>query len=152
MNSEESKKILNRLKIIVVGDLMLDKYICGSVHRTSPEAPVPVININNEYQLPGGAANVAVNIRSLGPKIELFGLVGNDSEGKTLKRLLKESKISVSGIVVDKKRNTTTKSRIIAENQQVVRIDKENTNSPDLSYQNSLISKLNKSINKNLFF
>ena len=149
MNSAEYKKILNRLKIIVVGDLMLDKYICGSVHRTSPEAPVPVININNEYQQPGGAANVAVNIRSLGPKVELFGLVGNDSEGKTLKMLLKESRISASGIVVDKKRNTTTKTRIIAENQQVVRIDKENTNSPDLSYQNSLISRLNKSINKN---
>jgi D-beta-D-heptose 7-phosphate kinase/D-beta-D-heptose 1-phosphate adenosyltransferase len=149
MTNAECKKRIGKLKIIVIGDLMLDKYISGSVHRTSPEAPVPVINVNREYELPGGAANVAVNIRSLGPKVELYGLVGNDGEGKTLKRLLKESKISTSGIVFDKKRNTTTKSRIIAENQQVVRIDKENMNPPDLSYQNNLISKLKKSINKN---
>lgn len=149
MKNSQTKKILDRFKIIVIGDLMLDKYVSGPVHRTSPEAPVPVIKVNKEYQLPGGAANVAVNIRSLGPKVELYGLIGNDGEGRYLKKLLKELNIQSTGIVVDKTRNTTTKSRIIAENQQVVRIDKENTKPPLLRFQNDLISKIKRSINKN---
>lgn len=148
MTNTNYKNILDRLKIIVVGDLMLDKYICGSVSRTSPEAPVPVVNVRKEYEQPGGGANVAINIRNLGPKVELFGLIGNDDSGSLLKQLLKESKIQTKGIIVDKQRNTTTKSRIIAENQQVVRIDKENSQKVDSDLQDTLISKIKSSINK----
>ncbi len=148
MINANSKKILDSLKIIVVGDLMLDKYICGSVSRTSPEAPVPVVNVKKEYEQPGGGANVALNIRNLGPKVELFGVIGNDDSGILLKELLKESKIQTRGIIVDKQRNTTTKSRIIADNQQVVRIDKENTLKIDSRLQDTLISKIKSSINK----
>ncbi|NIT13277.1 MAG: D-glycero-beta-D-manno-heptose-7-phosphate kinase, partial [Candidatus Dadabacteria bacterium] len=147
MNGSKAKNILNGLRIIVIGDLMLDKYIAGDVYRTSPEAPVPVVNVYREYEVPGGAANVAVNIRSLGPKVQLFGLIGNDSEGKTLIQLLKASKINIGGIIADRKRNTTTKSRIIANNQQVVRIDKENNSTPAAGVYNSLVSKIKKAIN-----
>jgi D-glycero-beta-D-manno-heptose-7-phosphate kinase len=127
-----SEKKLNTLKkkfvgkrIAVVGDLMLDSYFWGSVSRISPEAPVPVIEIDDELYRFGGAMNVAYNILTLGGIPFPIGIIGNDHDGKILKGLLKEKKITDKGIVIDKKRPTTAKTRVIASNQHVVRIDRE---------------------------
>lgn len=115
-------------RILVVGDVMLDLYIRGEVERISPEAPVPVVRISAESSVPGGAANVANNISSLGGSPILAGVIGADPEGKRLRALLRERKIDGRGLVVDRGRSTVTKSRVVAGHQQVVRIDRE---SPD---------------------
>ncbi len=115
-------------RILVVGDVMLDLYIRGEVERISPEAPVPVVRISAESSVPGGAANVANNISSLGGRPVLAGVIGDDPEGKRLRALLGRRKIDGRGLVVDRARATVTKSRVVAGHQQVVRIDRE---SPD---------------------
>ncbi|RKY33036.1 MAG: D-glycero-beta-D-manno-heptose-7-phosphate kinase [Candidatus Omnitrophota bacterium] len=126
------KKIINnfqKAKILVVGDLILDEYIWGEVERISPEAPVPVVWANRRTYIPGGAANVASNISSLGSKATLVGVIGNDKNRDIFLSQLKKRKVSVAGVVVDVKRTTTLKTRIIAGHQQVVRLDWEDTDS-----------------------
>jgi rfaE bifunctional protein kinase chain/domain len=127
-----TKEQLNRLldnfrgkKIAVVGDLMLDRYYWGSVQRVSPEAPVPVVEVESESIRLGGAANVASNIQALGGEPILVGLIGNDHVGQLLLEMLKERNLSAQGVVVDGSRPTTIKTRIIAHGQHVVRIDNE---------------------------
>ncbi len=112
-----------RQRILVVGDLMLDRYIHGSVDRISPEAPVPVVQVSRERRVPGGAANVAYNIAALGGHASLAGVIGNDAAGQELLGILKESRIGTEGIRVVQGRPTTVKMRILAERQQVVRVD-----------------------------
>ena len=111
--------------ILVVGDLMLDQYVYGRVSRISPEAPVPVVEVESESFFPGGAANVARNLRSLGGKVELLGIVGDDPMGRELRRMMNQSGVDTHGFQVDKRRPTILKTRIIAIHQQVVRIDRE---------------------------
>jgi D-beta-D-heptose 7-phosphate kinase/D-beta-D-heptose 1-phosphate adenosyltransferase len=112
--------------ISVIGDLILDRYIIGKVRRISPEAPVPVVEVTNEKKSFGGAANVANNISSAGGKVRLISILGNDRSGETLFSMLREKKlIDTSYIIVDEKQKTTEKIRIIAEHQQVVRVDRE---------------------------
>ncbi|HEX9917014.1 MAG TPA: D-glycero-beta-D-manno-heptose-7-phosphate kinase [candidate division Zixibacteria bacterium] len=123
------EKIFSNLgghKILVVGDVMLDEYLWGNVSRISPEAPVPVVEVTRETIKLGGAANVALNIETLGAEPILVGLVGKDKNGEKLRSLLKSLRISDEGILVDKNRPTTSKTRIIAHHQQVVRADREN--------------------------
>lgn len=112
-------------RIAVVGDLMLDRYIWGSVSRISPEAPVPVIDMEKEQARLGGAANVARNIQSLGGKPLLIGAIGSDNSGRQLSELMRENDFSPDGVIVDASRPTTVKTRVIAHNQHVVRIDRE---------------------------
>jgi D-glycero-beta-D-manno-heptose-7-phosphate kinase len=112
-------------RLLVVGDLMLDHYIWGRVDRISPEAPVPVVAVSNESVHLGGAANVAQNAVSLGGKVELCGIVGRDDFGGRILRELKRLRIRTEGILVDRDRPTTKKTRVIAHNQQVVRFDRE---------------------------
>ncbi|MCK5849793.1 MAG: D-glycero-beta-D-manno-heptose-7-phosphate kinase [Kiritimatiellae bacterium] len=112
-------------KILVVGDLMLDKYVSGTVSRISPEAPVPVVRVTDEHSQPGGAANVAVNIQALGGCAVVAGVVGDDQASEELMMLLSENDICTDGIVVGSSLRTTTKTRILAERQQVVRVDHE---------------------------
>jgi len=122
------KDFLKKFKntgILVIGDLMVDQYIWGKVKRISPEAPVPVVEVTNENLLLGGAANVAHNILSLGGKVCIAGTVGSDDIGKVLINKFSESGINTDGIVIDKDRPTTVKTRVIAHSQQVVRFDKE---------------------------
>jgi rfaE bifunctional protein kinase chain/domain len=128
-----STKRINQLKnnfkglnIAVIGDMMLDGYFWGDVKRISPEAPVPVIEVENEFFRFGGAANVALNVLKLGGIPYSIGVVGNDNDGKIFNSLMKEAKIISDGIIIDKTRPTTAKTRVIADNQHVVRIDKEN--------------------------
>lgn len=118
-------RAMRRARVAVVGDIMLDRYIWGSVDRISPEAPVPVVAVTDTTIRPGGAANVAWNLLSLGAKTSLAGVVGRDGSGDELKRLLKNKGLSPSSILSDSRRPTTEKIRIIAHNQQVVRADFE---------------------------
>ena len=112
-------------RIIVLGDLMLDRFIWGSVSRISPEAPVPVVEIRKESTCLGGAANVASNIRSLGGMPVPLGILGDDFEGKRLREEFKAIGSPIGGLVVDKNRPTSIKTRIIAHHQQVCRTDRE---------------------------
>lgn len=125
MRVAEIIKRFEKQKILVVGDVMLDRYVRGTVDRISPEAPVPVLRVTGEECAPGGAGNVAVNLRTLGAKVELAGSVGRDIEGDEILRLLGESGIGTSGVVRDTNKHTTTKTRLIAGNQQIARIDRE---------------------------
>ncbi|MCA9403371.1 MAG: D-glycero-beta-D-manno-heptose-7-phosphate kinase [Candidatus Omnitrophica bacterium] len=116
--------------ILVIGDLILDQYIRGSVSRISPEAPVPVVLQQDSFYTPGGAANVAHNLSGLGAQVTLMGIIGKDDEGQILLKDLKKRKIDTKGILVDAHRPTVTKTRVIAQHQQVVRIDKEDLDRP----------------------
>ncbi len=111
--------------LAVMGDLMLDRYIWGSSSRISQEAPVPVVQVQRQTSVPGGAANVARNVLSLGGRAELFGVVGEDTEGAELCRLLGECGACLHGVLAVGGRPTTVKTRVLAGNQQVVRIDRE---------------------------
>ncbi|HLA49855.1 MAG TPA: PfkB family carbohydrate kinase [Thermodesulfovibrionia bacterium] len=122
------KNLLKRISntgVLVIGDIMVDHYIRGKVKRISPEAPVPVVEVTEENILLGGAANVAHNIQSLGGKVFIAGVVGNDNMGEILTGKFREKGIQTDGIIIEQDRATTVKTRIIGHNQQVVRFDKE---------------------------
>ncbi len=118
---------LNQARVLVIGDLILDEYIWGKVERISPEAPVPVVWANKMTHVPGGAANVANNIRSYGARVSLAGVIGSDKNANLLLGELKKKKVETKGILVVPDRYTTVKTRIIAGHQQVVRVDWEHT-------------------------
>jgi rfaE bifunctional protein kinase chain/domain len=152
---DTSIKKLNGLKnnffgkrIAVVGDMMLDCYFQGFVSRISPEAPVPVVEVDDEFARFGGAMNVAYNIKTLGGVPLPVGIIGNDNDGKLLKKLMKDAGISEAGIVVDKARPTTAKTRVIANNQHVVRIDKEKTYPIASNIERSILQLLKLGIKK----
>ncbi len=126
--------------VLVVGDLMVDRYIYGKVKRISPEAPVPVVEVNNETLLLGGAANVAHNVQSLGGQVYIAGTIGRDTIGKILTNRFNELGFDTEGIVVDGKRPTTVKTRVIAHSQQVVRFDREIKSEISRSTMSSILS------------
>ncbi|GBE06565.1 MAG TPA: D-glycero-beta-D-manno-heptose-7-phosphate kinase [Nitrospirae bacterium] len=111
--------------VLVIGDLMVDRYIWGNVNRISPEAPVPVVEVSKEDRLLGGAANVANNISSLGGRTYIIGVIGDDERGRVLLEMLKNKGINAEGIITVAGRPTTVKTRIYAHDQQVVRFDRE---------------------------
>ncbi len=122
------KDLLDRFRdcpVLVVGDLMLDEYLWGHVNRISPEAPVPVVEVQRRSFTAGGAANTAANVASLGGRAILAGIVGDDGEGKRVRDLLDGLGIDTSAVVMDASRPTTTKTRVVAHSQQMVRIDHE---------------------------
>ena len=102
-------------RILVIGDIMLDKYLNGDVSRISPEAPVPIVTVKNERFVPGGAANVACNIASLGGNAVMAGVIGKDEPGTLLMKELQERGIETSQVIVDRKKPTTQKVRVVAE-------------------------------------
>ncbi|OGW84189.1 MAG: hypothetical protein A3C47_06110 [Omnitrophica bacterium RIFCSPHIGHO2_02_FULL_51_18] len=114
-----------KARVLVIGDLILDEFIWGKVSRISPEAPVPVVWVDSENFMPGGASNVASNIRSLGGEVSLVGVVGEDPRGEILQALLRKKGVNCEGVLADSHRPTTQKTRVIAHHQQVVRIDRE---------------------------
>jgi D-beta-D-heptose 7-phosphate kinase/D-beta-D-heptose 1-phosphate adenosyltransferase len=136
----------NKARILVIGDLILDQYIWGSVDRVSPEAPVPVVWANRRTYVPGGAANVANNISALDGNVTLVGVLGKDDHAKILLGELKKRKIDAKGIFLEQSRCTILKTRVIAGHQQVVRVDWENRE----SLTDSLNNKIADFINKNL--
>ena len=124
--SIEIIKSFKNKKIAVVGDSMLDSWIWGKVSRISPEAPVPVVDVDHLSYTPGGAANVVNNITGLGAKVAVFTITGDDENGVKLSSELSNRGVDISGIIKDKNRPTTTKTRIMAGSQQLCRIDTEN--------------------------
>lgn len=116
-----------KTKVAVIGDVMLDRYIIGNVSRISPEAPIPVVEVKNGFNTPGGAGNTAANIKSLGGDVKLVGVIGKDYNGKLLKSILVKSGISVKGLVESPLRITTCKDRIVAHKQQLLRLDHEDS-------------------------
>ena len=123
----ELLKQMAKTKVLVIGDLILDEFVWGDVERISPEAPVPVVWVERESAMPGGAANVACNVRALSGQAGLLGVVGQDGGGRRLKQELEGRGISTEWITTDARRPTTRKTRVIAHHQQVVRIDRERT-------------------------
>lgn len=133
MDLKRLRQILDRAsskRILVVGDLMLDEFVWGKVGRISPEAPVPVVEVTGESFFPGGAANVARNLREFVERVSVIGLVGKDRSGQQLRELLTERKIDIADTLEDEKFRTIVKTRIIARNQQVVRVDRERITRP----------------------
>ena len=116
-----------KVKAAVIGDVMMDQYVTGSVNRISPEAPVPVNLVKGERNVPGGAANTAANLASLGCQVFVSGIVGNDQNGKMLLDLLKNAGIDSNGILVSDDYQTTAKIRILGAGQQMMRLDYERT-------------------------
>ncbi len=114
-----------KVRILVIGDLIMDHFIWGKVRRISPEAPVPVVEVTSESIVLGGSANVVNNIHSLGGRADITGVIGSDNDGRRLVEMLKEKGIASEGIIKDPRRPTTIKTRIIAHSQQMVRFDRE---------------------------
>ncbi len=147
MNKETVERITGSFQgvnVMVLGDLMLDRYLWGNVDRISPEAPVPVVQVHKETSNPGGAANVAANVSALGAKATLIGVVGDDSFAEMFKRNISACKIQPEHLVVDSNRSTTVKTRIVAHSQQVVRIDREVTSEIGDGVIEALLEKIRK--------
>lgn len=128
MTREEIREILSKVKgrkILVVGDVMVDEYIWGKIERISPEAPIQVVDVQSENALMGGAANVVSNLTGLGARVYLAGVVGRDQKGEFLKECLQEQGVRTQGLVTDPGRPTSTKTRVMGQNQQLLRIDRE---------------------------
>lgn len=128
MDKQELVQLFDRmgqLHVVVVGDVMLDNYWWGDIERISPEAPVPVVALRKKESRLGGAANVALNCRSLGAKVTMAGVIGEDADGMLLKELLNKKSINADLIISSKHRPTTTKTRVISRNQQMMRLDDE---------------------------
>lgn len=137
-----------RARVVVVGDVMLDHFIWGTVARISPEAPVPVVDFERENFMPGGAANVARNLTSLQAPTELCGVVGRDPAGRQLQQLLREHHIGCAGLLALAGRTTSVKTRIVASKQQVVRIDRETRDGLKAALARRLIAALRAGISE----
>jgi rfaE bifunctional protein kinase chain/domain len=136
----------NTVKATVLGDIMLDAYFFGKVDRISPEAPVPVVSVTSKERRAGGAANVAFNLKNLGAQVSICAVVGNDLEGEFLRTLFEEKRINTDGLVLDYDRQTTVKTRVIGNQQQVLRVDEEDTHPHDISVEDQLIVLLKESL------
>lgn len=148
MREEILKAVRNfsELKVIVIGDIILDEYLFGDVERISPEAPVPVVALKDRKLHLGGAANVAVNLRTLGAQVELFGVIGDDEDGKELLALLHAHGIDGYGVVIDNERPTTKKTRVVSVGQQMIRLDKENTSHISEPLESTLLMRLKETL------
>src|SRR5688572_21135454 len=136
------KRILDR-PIVVIGDIMLDHFIVGSVDRISPEAPVPVVRFAREEYRLGGAANVAANLRALGADVEVIALVGQDEDADRVRTELTRLRVGTTGMVIDPSRCTTRKTRVVTtRNQQVARIDHEEDAEASGVVENTLLSQI----------
>lgn len=138
----------NDLRIMIVGDVMLDSYIFGNVDRISPEAPVPVVAVRSRSTRLGGAANVALNIHALGAVPVLISVVGDDQRGKEFLQILEETNMPGNGIYISNKRITTTKFRIIGNNVQMLRVDDEMTDDISLEEENILLNSVQSILNQ----
>ena len=146
---ERLKEILERfskVKIAVVGDMMLDEYLIGKVSRISPEAPVPVVNIEEERFVLGGASNVANTLKSLSAQVSVYGVVGKDSNGEKFVKELESKYIDPSGIVIDETRPTIIKSRVLSQGQQLLRLDWEKDTDITENIQKKIIENVEKNI------
>jgi rfaE bifunctional protein kinase chain/domain len=149
MDLTRLEEILDRAasrRITVIGDLMLDEFVWGKVGRISPEAPVPVVEVTGESFYPGGAANVARNLREFVDRVAIIGLLGKDRSGQQLRELLSEQKIDTSDVVEEATFHTIVKTRIIARHQQVVRVDRERFVGPSAPQIKEVVAAVRKNI------
>jgi len=143
MTEQTKKRFLNSFsekKILVVGDVMLDEYVWGDVDRISPEAPVPVVKVQRRSHACGGAANVAANVASLKGRAFVAGVVGEDSQGRRLRGMLGDIGVDATGLLALDDRPTSSKLRVIAHSQQVVRVDSEQTSELRASEEDELLN------------
>ncbi len=133
---------LSGAKIAVIGDLICDKYVIGSVERISPEAPVPIVRVEKEKYFLGGASNVAINLKKLGCDVFLFGALGTDTCGKRLSNMIKKEGIDTKDLFILDDRPTTMKTRIVAHSQQIVRFDREKILRIDKKYAVEIVKKV----------
>jgi len=150
MNFDEIFSGFEKLKVAIIGDVMLDAYTIGKVNRISPEAPVPVVFLEKEEQRIGGAGNVALNLRALGAETFLCSVIGVDKAANTLLGLLEESSINQEAMIQLDSRKTTIKTRVIANHQHLLRIDQEDTHSIDETTEILLIEAAKKIIDKGI--
>ncbi len=139
-------KQFTKLNVLVIGDIILDRYLYGNIKRISPEAPVPVVHLNDSDNRLGGAANVALNLKELGASVNIIGIIGDDQYGLDTLSLLAENNINSDNIIRSTDRPTTVKSRILSQGQQVLRVDSEKCIPLDKKSNDLLIDKLSKNI------
>jgi rfaE bifunctional protein kinase chain/domain len=142
MNFKQIVEEFKNKRILVIGDVMIDAYLLGNVNRVSPEAPVPIVSLQKEEERLGGAANVAINLVAMGASAVICSVIGNDRSGKKMIELLESNSISAEGVVLSNNRETTVKTRVIGNNQHLIRIDSEQTNDIDSSEELLLIEKV----------
>lgn len=143
LTPEEFFSEISKLKVLIIGDVMIDSYLMGKVDRISPEAPVPVVLIKNTDQRLGGAANVALNVQSLGATPVLCSVIGNDREGDQFLELLEQNSLNTEGIVKSSGRVTTIKHRVLAGAHQMIRLDAEQDTLLDKQEYADIIERLN---------
>ena len=155
MNYKDLFDKFNGLRILVIGDVMLDAYVMGKVNRISPEAPVPIVSLENEEARIGGAGNVALNLLALGAKPIICGVIGEDFSGDKLLNLFEKNGISTDGLVKSMVRKTTVKTRVISNKQQLLRIDSESTfpllESEEIKLNNTIQNIINQGIDGIIF-
>ncbi|MDX1653379.1 MAG: D-glycero-beta-D-manno-heptose-7-phosphate kinase [Brumimicrobium sp.] len=142
MTAETLFEKFRQQKILVLGDVMIDAYLEGKVSRMSPEAPVPIVDFTSREERLGGAANVALNLLSLGAKVVMCSVIGEDSNGETMMQLLRKREISAEGMVQSKDRQTTVKTRVIGNHQQLLRVDQEQTNDISKTEEDKLLANI----------
>ncbi|MES2773175.1 MAG: PfkB family carbohydrate kinase [Bacteroidota bacterium] len=146
MNFRSLFQSFGDIKVAVIGDVMLDTYWWGKVDRISPEAPVPVVAIDHNEYRPGGASNVALNLRSLGAQVYMMSVTGTDEDGLLLEIMMKEKGINTDAVYKSEARITTNKIRIISRNQQMMRLDKEISKDLDLDDEQIFIAKIKETL------
>ena len=155
MNYKDLFDKFNGLRILVIGDVMLDAYVMGKVNRISPEAPVPIVSLENEDARIGGAGNVALNLLALGAKPIICGVIGEDTSGDKLLNLFEKNGISTDGLVKSIARKTTVKTRVISNKQQLLRIDSESTfpllESEEIKLNNTIQNIINQGVDGIIF-
>ena len=145
MNLKKIFKDFESRKVLIIGDIMIDSYMWGEIKRQSPEAPVPIVNITKKENRLGGAGNVALNIKSLGATPILCSVIGKDKYGEELIKLMKKEKLEIDSILIDNNRKTTVKTRIINNQEHVLRVDEENIQ--PIKKEKELIKKIELFIN-----
>ena len=136
-------------KIIIIGDSMVDTYVLGEINRNSPEAPVPIVDVQKEDMKLGGAANVALNIQSLGMEPILCSVIGDDKDGENFLKLCKKNNLDTTGIIIDEHRKTTNKKRVIVNKKHILRIDNEETNYIKSEIREKFVNNIEKLISNN---
>ncbi|MCE9582288.1 MAG: D-glycero-beta-D-manno-heptose-7-phosphate kinase [Planctomycetes bacterium] len=144
----ELLRAFGRPRILVAGDLLLDRYLWGKVERISPEGPIPILHVQREEERPGGAANVATNLVALGARAACAGAVGDDAAGKQLLAVMKAAGIDTSAVVTDASKPTPIKTRCIAQSQQMLRVDREKTSALAPKSERELIKRIDKQVAK----
>lgn len=146
MNSERLKNIFDNFSnkhLLLIGDVMLDAYIWGNVERMSPEAPVPVLNVNKREERLGGLANVAINLKELGAKVTVCSIIGDDYAGKKIIQLFEENNVDHGSIILSKERTTTIKTRVISNDKHVIRVDEEQTDNLNANLESEILTVVN---------